>query len=433
MALCNLSTSSGYVIKFVEERCLPPIIHLLISDCPVIRKNAMMIMCNLTCHDVLHDSVATQMDVSCMFNLMNDVNLETRAFATMTLCNLASTVDHRSAILDAGGMRPLLSMVNSPDDMSLQRAALLAIYNLSACESSHPLLAKNNVTQSIVTIITECPDVLCRRFALMILANVACNDKTRTAAVKRGGLQAAVISLKESNDTCRRLSCICLANMENDPATQSQIVVHGGLPALVTLCLLNDCETQNCAFICLGNIAANDLNHVPLMNQGAYNAFVRPLSLSSKRGGSTCITFGIANLTSNGDILSDIGRGGGIMPLITLAKSSNFHYNCLALSSLWRLSFVRENRDLLVADGIVETLIGACKTDVPEIQQEVASCFCNLSLAPNLRFSIAHLAMPELVFLTKCNDLGTVRLSLCVRGNLAEDIDTHATSTIEQL
>jgi hypothetical protein len=75
-------------------------------------------------------------------------------------------------------------MVNSKDGTNLQRGALLTLYNLSACETSHPLFVENNVTPSIVTIINGSPDLLCRRFALMILANVACNDKTRAAAVK---------------------------------------------------------------------------------------------------------------------------------------------------------------------------------------------------------------------------------------------------------
>ena len=92
----------------------------------------------------------------------------------------------------------------------------------------------------------------------MILANVACNDKTRAAAVKGGGLQAAVLSLKDDDLSSRRFASIILANMSNDGVVRSQIVVHGGLQPLVTLCLADDVETQYCAFVCLSNLAAND-------------------------------------------------------------------------------------------------------------------------------------------------------------------------------
>ena len=426
MVLCNISTCSGFEIQYIEGRYITTLGQLLISNSPVIRKNAMMTVCNLTCQNLLRDHISTQINLSCLLDLMSDITLDVATFATMTLCNLAAKTDHGSAILDAEGLRPLLRALNGTDGVSLQRVALLAMYNLSACETSQPHFLKSNATQSIIAFISNSSDRLCRRLALKILANVACNEKTRAESIKGGGLQAVILALKDIDETCRRLACLCLANMANDPFTQSQIVIHGGLPALVTLCLVDDDVTQDCSFMCLGNIAANVSTHLPFLKQGVYKAFARPSSTNAKRGRSPCIAFGIANLTSNSDNLSEIGRGGGVMSLIALAKSSNVHYKCLALSSIRRLAIIRENRDLLVADGVVETLMGACKTDLPEIQREVASCFCNLSLAPNLRLGIARLAMSELVFLTESVDLDTVRLSLKVLGNLSEDIDAHA-------
>lgn len=264
----------------------------------------------------------------------------------------------------------------------------------------------------------------------MILANVSCNDKTRADATRGGGLQAAVLSLKDEDFSSRRFACICLANMGNDAATQSQVIVHGGLPALVTLCLVDDDETQDCAFMCLSNLAAAESNHGPLMKQGAFKAFVNYSSLHAPQHESTSSTFAIANLTSS-EILPQIGRGGGIRPLVALARSENLHSRCLVLSSLRRLAFVRENRDRLVAEGIIDTLTDACKIAEPEIQRETASCFCNLSLSINHRVAIARLAMAELVALAQSDDFETARLSLGALGNLAEGIDTHPFMTSE--
>jgi hypothetical protein len=71
--------------------------------------------------------------------------------------------------------------------------------------------------------------------------------------------------------------------------------------------------------------------------------------------GSPCRIFGIANLTSNGEIPQKLD----VMPL----------------SSLCCLAFIQENRDALVINGIVKTLAGPCHTAKPVIQREVASCF----------------------------------------------------------
>jgi hypothetical protein len=114
------------------------------------------------------------------------------------------------------------------------------------------------------------------------------------------------------------------------------------------------------------------------------------------------------------------------MPLKYLAKSDNLHYQCQALSSLHCLVFIQENRDVMVTNGIVETLAGPCHTAEPVIQRELASSFSNLSLSSNHCLGIACLTMSELIFLTKNNDLNVVQLSLGALGNLAEDFKTHS-------
>ena len=239
-----------------------------------------------------------------------------------------------------------------------------------------------------------------------------------------GGLQAAVLSLKDDDFSTRRFACICLANMGVNSVTQSQIVVHGGLPSLVTLCLVDDDETQEAALMCLTNLAANESNHSPLIKQGAFKAFVQ---ISSKEyAASLTSMFSIANLTANAEVLPHIGRGRGIRPLIDLAVSQNLHAQCLGLSALRRLAVIRENRDRMVDEGVVETLTRACNTAEQEGLREVALCFCNLSLSPNHRLGIAQVASSELVALTKSGDFHTVRFSLGALANLAEEIHTHS-------
>jgi hypothetical protein len=109
-------------------------------------------------------------------------------------------------------------------------------------------------------------------------------------------------------------------------------------------------------------------------------------------------------MTSNGEILAQIGRGGGIKPLIALANDGkNKHAQCLALSSLRRLAFVRENRDRMMSENILEFLTSASRTSQIEIQREVAGCLCNLSLSSFNRLAVVQMAMSELVQFTLGN------------------------------
>ena len=195
MVLCNLATCAGYQIKFVEDNGLPTLRALLSSEHSLSRKNAIMLFCNLTSNSDAQDHVARQVNFSQLFELMNDTSLECKAFATMTLCNLASKEMHGCSLLDAGGMEPLVRLLSgtiSLGQVNIQRATLLTLYNLATCEASHDLLS--TVMQPIVTSCRS-SDVLCRRFALMILASVACSERTRAEATKARPTGAAPLRL----------------------------------------------------------------------------------------------------------------------------------------------------------------------------------------------------------------------------------------------
>ena len=62
---------------------------------------------------------------------------------------------------------------------------------------------------------------------------------------------------------------------------------------------------------------------------------------------------------------------------------------------------------------------------VTELQREIASCFCNLTLNKNHRFDVTRTSIAEISLLSQSSDPETVRLSLGAIGNLAEDVDTH--------
>lgn len=424
LVLCNISTLECHQIKIVEENGLPTLKQLMSSDCSLTRKSVTMVLCNLTSDNDTQDHIARQIGVLPLFELINDVDC--RVFATMAICNLAVKKSHAMAILEERGLVPLTAMVGTEGATNLQRAALLTLYNISTHENSHLPFVENNVVHEVVSTITNSEDVLCRGFSLLILANLACNDETRAHATKGGGLSGIVSSLKDEDLSCRRFACICLANMGNDTTIQSQIIVHGGLPSLLNLSLVEDEETQDAALLCLGNMAANEANHYSLLRQGTFSAFVKAASTQQGDGTiGTSSSAAIANMTSNGEILAQIGRGGGIKPLIALANDGDIFSQCLALSSLRRLAFVRENRDRMMSENILECLTSASRTSQVEIQREVAGCLCNLSLSSSNRLAIAQKNTSELVLLTQSEDVETVRLILCSLGNCAEDIDTH--------
>lgn len=422
MVLVNLSSCSEHQDQFIKESALVTLKPNLGSQNPLLRQYTAMMLCNLSSHDLSIDHIARQVDLLSLIELMNDDNRETRLYVTMTICNLSSKHTHGTAILIAGGLTHLAVILNSCLDngIQLQRAALLALYNLSTYEPSHTLLAKEEVIRPII-LACRSPDVLSKRFALLIISNITCNVKTRRNATKGGGLQSVILALKDEDIPTLRFACICLANMANETNIQSQVLVHGGLPSLMHLSDIDDNGTNEYALMCLANLSANEPNHLPLIKQGALKRFV---GCSSKL--SVYHQLGVANLTSNPEVLSQIGRGGGIRPLLALAKSQNLHYQLTAISGLRRLALIRDNRDRLISEGVISILVThSCKADDQELQREIASCFCNLSLTKDNRIDMTRAAIANIAALSQCSDSETIRLSIAAIANLAEDIDTH--------
>lgn len=90
----------------------------------------------------------------------------------------------------------------------------------------HPLpnlekivMAESGCPASLIRL-TSCPDVDCKRLAVMTLCNLTANAETRAAATRGGGLQAAVRLTSDGDGECRRYAATCVCNMANDHQMQ---------------------------------------------------------------------------------------------------------------------------------------------------------------------------------------------------------------------
>ena len=424
MVLCNLSTCSGHEHEFVREDLIQVINCVASGDCRTSRNYAIMTLCNLTSMCRVRDHVAREVDLIQLFGLMKEASVECRVYTTMLVCNLSSAEKHRSTILTAGGLFCLESVTANVVGINLQRATMLTLYNLSACEESHAMIAQRSLMQFTVAA-CQSHDLLCQRCALMILSNIAYSGETRVDATRGGGLQAAIISLKEDDTPLQRFGLICLTNMSNDTPTQSQIVVHGGLHSIVNLSREGDRETRECALACLSNLCANETIYSSLVDQDV----LKVLANVFKDNQSITAVFALANLTSTDEFTNNIGVCEGIIvPLIDLAKSSDApHDQCLAISALRRLAYVAKNRDVMFHQRILPTLANTINAKHRDVRREIALCLCalSLSLSSHHRLNMAQIATSVLMESVQSFDSATVRFGLGAIANIAEDSGTH--------
>jgi len=151
MVLCNLSTCSSHEHELVREDLIRVLNRAASCDCPAPYNYAIMTLCNLASMCRVRDLVAREVDLIQLFGLMKEATVECRVYTTMLVCNLSSVEKHRVAILTAGGLFCLESVAANLDDISLQRATMLTLYNLSASDETLAMIARSNLMQFIVT------------------------------------------------------------------------------------------------------------------------------------------------------------------------------------------------------------------------------------------------------------------------------------------
>lgn len=442
MALCNVCIHEASKMKVVKVDGLRPLVKMLDdSESELCRRYAAMTLSNLTNEKSNQEHIVKHSAIQPLVRMAMTAHdfPECARFAGFVLCNLASNRLNRVPLVRAGALEPLMKMASTNSSVSsskqpleLQRAAALGLYNVSCAAANHIAMVKAEASKALAELCQTSVDVDCKRFAIMALANLAANVQTRAAATRGGGFQSALKLLRDAEVDIRRYACVCLGNMANHPTTQVQLIVHGGLSAVLAIAHDDhDVESQRQALMVLVNVAANEANHAHIsakQHQNGKTALQVLLGLAVESPDATCrdfATFGLANLASDPELLAQIGRAGGLEPLVRLAHSTNIHSQCLALSAIRRLSGEPENRARLVEAGGLRPLASAGLSAEVELQREVAACLCNVTLDPTSRFLAAETCLPTIVRLADSGDREAARQAIGALANLAEDPETH--------
>ena len=419
MLFCNISSCED-IEKFIPEmKDLNAILNLTLSPCVYTRRNATKSLCNLAKVHLIQKYYMHHGGLKYLSRLLQNSDDECKEYAAMSFSNLTSKSSNRTLVINCGVITSLAMIICGNHSLQSQRAALLTTYNLSTSEISHGQIVDASIIKYLLRICSE-SDTISKRYAIMTISNIAANPSIRQSVTRGGGLQSTILMLKENDIVCKRYASICLANMANDKTTQSQVILHGGLSSLISHTINDDAILQMNSLICLGNISANELNHDEIIRKGTLKTLIK-IFLQSDLNLKEMCAFVIANLASNSDILEKVGISGGIPPLVTLSKSKNMYARCLGLVSLRRLSLVPRSRQILFETGILSLIADATSLKEVELQREVSSCLCNLSLSRNQRLDIANKCLGCMCELLQSNDVETIRHTVGTLGNLSED------------
>ena len=190
MALCNISSRIDNQKYMSGLGCTTPLISLLNDNEEVCRLYAAMTLTNLSTDPTNQVIIMRQGAVPLLIAMAVDRDQESCRYAGLALANLSSNRLNKNVVVKLGALKPLKAMAFSKFPET-QRAAGLALYNLSCATANHIPMVNDDIVSALVHL-GALPDLDCKKYSIMTLANLAANIETRQHATRSGGLQSAV-------------------------------------------------------------------------------------------------------------------------------------------------------------------------------------------------------------------------------------------------
>jgi hypothetical protein len=429
MALCNLQSK-----KFSPECQLEPNSLRLIVNISLVQKSAgtkegLMALCNMSRSSNVQHELTKQGCISLLLDLLQeDSHVDVHEYAAMLFCNLSTSRENREEFLTADPIPVLIALISSSKKVGVWRASLVSLFNVSTAMSSHQKMIDSDI-MSLLQVMCSHHDVLCKRYALLILINLAANHELRVAVYRGKTIQTLIVLLKDSDEDCKLFACACLSNLANHHVPQNLIGVHGGFKILMALASGGN-RTRHQAVSCLMNSAAKETNRDIFLEIGVIDVLIQ--NSWDGEGEATNLelscSIAIANLSREKSTPDFFRKTECFAVLLALAKSPNLYTKCAGLRAMQCLiPELKGSLDTFLKD-ICTVFVESTTVEDPEVLQDSMSCLSIFTQKVSIdKVQIATWCASSLSsVLSNSKNADCAQHGFGVLANLAEDIDTHA-------
>ncbi|XP_039046800.1 kinesin-like protein KIN-UA isoform X2 [Hibiscus syriacus] len=131
-----------------------------------------------------------QVGLQKILSLLEAEDADVRIHAVKVVANLAAEETNQEKIVEAGGLKTLLTLLGSSEDETIRRVAAGALANLAMNETNQELIMSQGGISLLSMTATNAKDPQTLRMVAGALANLCGNDKLQTKLSGEGGLKA---------------------------------------------------------------------------------------------------------------------------------------------------------------------------------------------------------------------------------------------------
>ncbi|KAJ6666739.1 hypothetical protein lerEdw1_020463 [Lerista edwardsae] len=303
-----------------ELNVIPPLLELLKSDYPIIQLLALKTLGTITIDRETRVMLRENQGLDHLFKILetkefNDLHVE----ALGVVANSLEDVDTMQLIQETGGLRKLLAFTEVSTLTDFQKNAAKAIAKAAYDQENRKILHEEEVEKCLVTLLGTDNDGT--KIAAAQAISAMCENSSSKQTFGTLGIPQLVQLLSSDNEDIKEAVATALVNLTTaHPNNASAVAEADGIEPLIgVLSAKRDGAIASAATV-LTNMATQEPLRVSIQSHGIMTAIVEPLhSTNSIVQSRAALT--VAAMGCDAEARAELRNSGGLEPLVKLLHS----------------------------------------------------------------------------------------------------------------
>ncbi|KAL4675007.1 hypothetical protein H8957_008943 [Semnopithecus entellus] len=305
-----------------ELNAIPPILDLLKSEYPVIQLLALKTLGVITNDKESRTMLRDNQGLDHLIKILetkelNDLHIE----ALAVIANCLEDMDTMVQIQQTGGLKKLLSFAENSTIPDIQKNAAKAITKAAYDPENRKLFHEQEVEKCLVALLGSENDGT--KIAASQAISAMCENSGSKDFFNNQGIPQLIQLLKSDNEEVREAAALALANLTTcNPANANAAAEADGIDPLINvLSSKRDGAIANAATV-LMNMAMQEPLRLNIQNHDIMHAILSPL-----RSANTVVqskaALAVAATACDVEARTELRNSGGLEPLVELLRSKN--------------------------------------------------------------------------------------------------------------
>ncbi|XP_044281233.1 armadillo repeat-containing protein 3 isoform X1 [Varanus komodoensis] len=305
-----------------ELNVIPPLLDLLKSDYPIIQLLALKTLGIISIDRETRVMLRENQGLDHLFKILetkefNDLHVE----ALGVVANCLEDVDTMQLIQETGGLRKLLTFAEVSTLTDFQKNAAKALAKAAYDPENRKILNEQEVEKCLVTLLGTDNDGT--KIAASQAISAMCENLASKQAIGALGIPQLVQLLSSENEEVKEAAATALVNLTTAHLGNASAVAEadGIEPLISVLSTKRDGAIASAATV-LTNLAMQEPLRLSIQGHGIMNAIVEPLNSTNSIVQSRA-ALAVAAFGCDAEARAELRNSGGLEPLVKLLHSKN--------------------------------------------------------------------------------------------------------------